>query len=55
LANHVSWINADSPGLYRYPDDGSSIMAEAVVIAKALQRFNEPDRIDEVFENMAII
>jgi hypothetical protein len=55
LGKHVAWINADSPGLYRYPDDGSSIMAGAVIVAEALRKFNDPDRIDEVFEDMAII
>jgi hypothetical protein len=55
LANHVAWINADSPSLYRYPGDGSSIMAGAVVVSEALRKFNNPDRIDEVFEDMAII
>jgi hypothetical protein len=55
LGKHVAWINADSAGMHRYPDDGSSIMTGAVVIAEALRKFNDPDRIDEVFEDMAII
>jgi hypothetical protein len=55
MRKHVAWTNADSPGLHRYPDDGSSIMAGAIAVAEALQKFNDPDRIDEVFEDMAII
>jgi hypothetical protein len=55
LGKHVRWINADSAGMHRYPDDGSSIMAGAIAIAEALQIFHDPDRVDEVFESMAII
>jgi hypothetical protein len=55
LEKHVAWINAESAGMYRYPDDGSSIMAGAVVVAEALPKFNDPARIDEVFGDMAII
>ena len=55
LERHVAWINNKDFGLRRSLCDGSSIVDGAVVVAEAVRRFNDPSRMNEIFEDMVVI